>query len=209
VTNGKGLIQRQPYLNALDAIQTKKLPSQPLATFDQTIALLTRPENAHVLLNLDIKLDNEPEKLFKLMRGTLERVPDYQTALAPRIVLGLWHPSFLEPAKRLLPECTRSHIGFSAELARRCFWKDCSGFSINFAVLLSPDGAAFRKECEDAGKVLWVRWCLSQERTNDLRDAGLDSERESGDAPGRAVGCRCDHYGQDGRLLGVTGGSRK
>lgn len=157
VTNGTGLIKRQPYHNGLDRLRTLKTPPQPICTFEQTLELMSRTENSHVAFNLDIKVDNEPEKLFSLMANLISRFPHH---VPPRLILGLWHPKFIEPAKRLLPDCPRIHIGFSTALARKYFWDECAGFSINFVVLVGADGEAFRRDCKAAGKILYV-WTVN------------------------------------------------
>ena len=70
------------------------------------------------------------------------------------LVLGLWHPKYVEPATRILPYIRLTHIGMSPALARRYFWNACSAFSMNFACLVSSDGELFRQECKAAGKDL-------------------------------------------------------
>jgi len=160
VTSGTGLVKNQPFYNGIDQVRTTKTPIQPIATFEQTIALLMQPEAKHVLLNLDIKPDNKCDLLFSLIAQTVSSYPDWETELAPRIILGLWHPKFIEPAKRLLPSCKRIHIGFSISLAKKFFWRDCSGFSINFATLATAEGKAFREDCRVAGKDVFV-WTVN------------------------------------------------
>lgn len=113
-----------------------------------------RPENAQRFLNIDVKVDNDPERLFQLMHAIISSHPDYETSLAPRLVLGLWHPKYVEPATRLLPYIRLTHIGMSPTLARKYFWDACGSFSMNFACLVSSDGEAFRQECKRAGKDL-------------------------------------------------------
>lgn len=77
------------------------------------------------------------------MAATISAVPDWQTELAPRIILGLWHPRFLPAARALLPYCRRAHIGINPALARRFFWDDCEAFSIVFGALTSAEGARY------------------------------------------------------------------
>lgn len=103
---------------------------------------------------------------------------DWETTLAPRILLGLWHPRFLPFAKHRLPYCRRSYIGYSVAIARKHFWKDCHAFSISFASLTTADGqkfvsrllprmhihwflSRFRQECKVAGKNIMV-WTVNE-----------------------------------------------
>ena len=93
------------------------------------------------MFNVDVKVYNEPTRLFTLMDKIISSHPEWQTQLAPRIVLGLWHPKFIEPAKQLLPYCTRSHIGLSPYIAREYFWNGCDAFSMNFDALQTFEGS--------------------------------------------------------------------
>ncbi|KAM0751538.1 PLC-like phosphodiesterase [Meredithblackwellia eburnea MCA 4105] len=160
-TNGKGRIQTQKYHGVLDQLVTNKSPHQKIPTFRETIALLMRPENQHVFLNIDVKVDNDPTRLFKLMHDIISAHDDYETLLGPRLVLGLWHPKYIEPARELLPYIRLAHIGMSTALARKHFWDACTSFSMNFACLVGSDGEAFRKECKAAGKDLYV-WTVNK-----------------------------------------------
>ena len=87
-----------------------------------------------------MKVYNDPRRLFTLLHSAISAHEDWETALAPRILLGLWHPRFIPQAKAILPYCKRSYIGVSTNIARQYFWDDCEVFSINFAVLASWEG---------------------------------------------------------------------
>ncbi|KAJ3759168.1 PLC-like phosphodiesterase [Lentinula raphanica] len=123
--------------------------------------MVKTPENQHVKFNVDVKPQNNPRRLFSLMHKIISVQSDWETKLAPRLVLGLWHPSFITAAKETLPYLTRSFIGISPSLARTYFWNHCDCFSMSFAVLATSDGEKFRKECQDAGKKLMV-WTVNK-----------------------------------------------
>lgn len=120
-----------------------------------------KPENQHVKFNVDVKVENSPDRLFKLMNDIITSQADWETTLAPRILLGLWHPRFLTFAKHRLPYCRRSYIGNSITIARKYFWNDCHTFSIAFAALTTADGQKFREECKAAGKNIMV-WTVNE-----------------------------------------------
>ncbi|KAF5321274.1 hypothetical protein D9619_000550 [Psilocybe cf. subviscida] len=141
--------------DGMEHVRTVKEPKQAIPTFAET------PENQHVKFNVDVKVQNDPERLFKLMHEVISAQPAWETALAPRILLGLWHPAFLAPAKRWLSYCRRAHIGCSVAIARRWFWEDCEAFSMAFQSLATLDGARFRKECKAAGKKVMV-WTVNE-----------------------------------------------
>jgi phosphatidylglycerol phospholipase C len=143
----------------------------------------SQPENRHVKFDVDVKVQNDPDRLFSLMHKIISAQPDWETALAPRILLGLWHPRFLDHAKARLPYCRRSYIGSSTRIARKYFWEDCDAFSIAFGALAAYDGqryafccddrleiwcdvlflflVRFREECKNAGKSLMV-WTVNE-----------------------------------------------
>ncbi|KAJ3987643.1 PLC-like phosphodiesterase [Lentinula detonsa] len=141
-TDSTGAIKDRTWYgeNGMEHVRTVKEPKQAIPTFAETITLLMQPENQHVKFNVD---------------------SDWETKLAPRLVLGLWHPSFIAAAKESLPYLTRSFIGISPSLARTYFWDHCDFFSMSFAVLATSDGEKFRKECQDAGKKLMV-WTVNK-----------------------------------------------
>ncbi|GAA6039630.1 hypothetical protein JCM8097_002226 [Rhodosporidiobolus ruineniae] len=162
-TNGTGRIQTQNYHGGLDQLRTTKAPHQKIPTFRETMDLLMRPEAAHVSLNIDVKVDNDPERLFGLIGEIVRSYPEYETKLGPRLVLGLWHPKYVEPATRLLPFIRCAHIGMSPALARKYFWDACDSFSMNFSCLVGADGEKFRDECKKANKDLYV-WTVNERR---------------------------------------------
>ncbi|BEJ13668.1 hypothetical protein CspHIS471_0308420 [Cutaneotrichosporon sp. HIS471] len=151
-TNGKGLIHEQPWHGVLDSVHTKKTPHQPIPKFTEVIDVLM--EYPRVKLNIDCKVENNPTKLFTLIKEALATVPNWETALAPRIVLGLWHPKFLEPAASILPTVRRFCISMSISEVRKYFFDKCHGFSVWYRPLASAEGAKFREDCAKAGKEL-------------------------------------------------------
>jgi len=161
-TNGKGFIKEKNWYgpDGMEQLRTTKEPTQSIPTFAETIALLMKPENRHAKLNVDVKVNNDPQRVFKLMNAIITAQPDWEKDLAPRVILGLWHTKFIPPAQELLPYCTMSHIGFNTEIARKYFFDSCEVFSMYFALLTSADGQLFIKECKAAGKKLAV-WTVN------------------------------------------------
>ncbi|KAH7887507.1 PLC-like phosphodiesterase [Phlebopus sp. FC_14] len=162
-TGSKGLIRERNWYgkDGMEHLLTIKKPQQSIPTFAETVALLMKPENQHVKFNVDVKVQNDPDRLFSLMHTIISAQPDWETKLAPRILLGLWHPRFAAFAKARLPYCRRSHIGVSTSLARKYFWEDVEVFSMAFATLTSADGLKFRNECKAAGKKIMV-WTVNE-----------------------------------------------
>lgn len=83
--NGTGAIAEMRYHGQLDQLRTIEEPHQKIPLLRETLDLLMQPANQHVLLNIDIKVDNEPERLFTIMRALVEKHESWQTKLAPRL----------------------------------------------------------------------------------------------------------------------------
>ncbi|KAG8818522.1 hypothetical protein FRC19_010575 [Serendipita sp. 401] len=164
-TDSTGLIRDRNWFGekGMEHCRTTKEPRQSIPTFSETIALLMRPENRHVKFNVDVKVQNDPERLFKLMHEIIAAQEDWEKTLAPRILLGLWHSNFILPAKKHLPYLTLSHIGVSLEIAREYFWESCDVFSMVFGSLATIEGERFRKDVEKAGKHIMV-WTVNTEQ---------------------------------------------
>ncbi|GJJ07327.1 hypothetical protein Clacol_001528 [Clathrus columnatus] len=163
-TNMKGAINTLNWHgpNGINNARTLKEPKQSVPTLLETLSLLMKDENRHVQLNIDCKVNNEPDRLFSTMHSSLATFPNWETALAPRILLGLWHPCFIEPAIKHVGYLRRAHIGRSPLVAREYFWPHVEAFSLEFGALCSYEGQKFISECTAAGKKVLV-WTVNRE----------------------------------------------
>lgn len=91
----------------------------------------------------------------------MQSYPDYASDLGPRLILGLWHPVFLDAALKHVPTMRRIHIGGSPWLATTYFWKHCDGFSMWFPSLVGADGQAFLEAAKRDGKDVFV-WTVNR-----------------------------------------------
>jgi len=94
------------------------------------------------------------------MHQSISAFPDWEKLLAPRILLGLWHPTFIRPALTHVPYLRRAHIGRSPHIARKYFWSHVEAFSIEFGALASNEGQKFMADCAGAGKKVLV-WTVN------------------------------------------------
>jgi len=95
------------------------------------------------------------------MDKVISSQPEWETKLAPRLLLGLWHPRFLSSANTHLPYCRRSYLGVSPYIARKYFWNDVDTFSMQFNALATMEGQKFMTDCKAAGKKLLV-WTVNE-----------------------------------------------
>ncbi|EIW66936.1 hypothetical protein M231_03967 [Tremella mesenterica] len=161
-TNGKGKINNLPWDGVLEQVRTTKAPHQPIPLFREVLEILVNPENRHVKLNIDCKVDTEPVRLFTLMKAVIESFPGWTTLIAPRLILGIWHPRFIEPAATILPFLPRYAISMSIHEARSYFLPHCQGLSLHFPALASADGQRLLEQCRDSGKAVCV-WTVNDE----------------------------------------------
>ncbi|KAL7417297.1 PLC-like phosphodiesterase [Mrakia frigida] len=161
-TNGKGLIKDLAWEGGIEHVRTKAEPIQPIPLFEELLTLLMKEGNRTVRFNIDVKPTNDPERLFGLMAIQIRKFPNWETELAPRLILGLWHPAFIIPAQTLLPGLTIHNITPSLSLAQSHFFPHVSGFSVAFPLLVSPAGQEFLKKCRKAGKEVGV-WTVNDE----------------------------------------------
>lgn len=77
------------------------------------------------------------------MHNIISAQENWETVLAPRILLGLWHPTFIPHAKEHLPYCRRSHIGVDIGVARTYFWDNVEVFSMSFGSLTNAEGEKY------------------------------------------------------------------
>ncbi|WRT68870.1 uncharacterized protein IL334_005851 [Kwoniella shivajii] len=168
-TDGQGLIHKLPWKGVLEHVRTTKAPHQPIPKFTEVLEILLKPENINVKLNIDCKVENDPAKLFGLIKDVVESYNGWETKLAPRLILGIWHPKFIAPACSILPYLPRYAISMSLSQTRKYFFENCHGFSIMYEVLASSDGAKFRKECQSKGK--WIcAWTVNEKE--EMRQCG-------------------------------------
>ncbi|ODN74798.1 hypothetical protein, variant 2 [Cryptococcus amylolentus CBS 6039] len=146
-TDGEGRIDKLPWKGVLEYVG-------PCAAWPVS------PANSRVKINLDLKVENDPVRLFGLIKSVLESYEGWQENLAPRIILGIWHPKFIVPATTILPYLPRYAISMDLLQARKYFFTSCHGFSIHYPMLASNEGAKFRKECKANGKKICV-WTVN------------------------------------------------
>ncbi|RUS26532.1 PLC-like phosphodiesterase [Jimgerdemannia flammicorona] len=159
-TNGTGAIIDHNWHEHIDGLRTKKAPHLPIPRLNDVLELLMESEimEKRVWVLLDIKITNGP-KVLDTLHAIIAKFPETHD-FSRQIVLGLWKPSFIEPAQRLFPKYRLSFIGVSLSAARTVFWGPCDSFNLNFSVLVNGDGQNFIKEAQAAGKKVYV-WTVN------------------------------------------------
>ncbi|MCJ1320875.1 hypothetical protein MMC15_006216 [Xylographa vitiligo] len=104
----------------LSSLQTLKEPRESMPRLIDILEYLASPGLEHIWLLLDLKVDNDPETLMRLIGETIRSVPaNPQSPWNKRVVLGCWALKYLPLCARYLPDFPITHIGFSTAYARR------------------------------------------------------------------------------------------
>jgi len=106
---------------------------------------------------MDVKADNSPD-ILKSVQTLVESFSPHD--FSRQIVLGFWHPKFLELAKELFPTFSTTFIGVSVPAARKLFFDQVDSFNLNFTVLVGSDGQSFIREAREAHKPVFV-WTVN------------------------------------------------
>ncbi|KAI0787128.1 PLC-like phosphodiesterase [Irpex lacteus] len=87
--------------DGMEHLRTIKEPKQSIPTFAETVTLLMKPENEHIMFNIDVNPITTPP--------------------SPAIILGLWHPTFLPTRRR---SCRIAGVVYwgDTSVARTYFW---------------------------------------------------------------------------------------
>ncbi|KAF9976629.1 hypothetical protein BGZ73_008168 [Actinomortierella ambigua] len=158
-TDGTGYIKDRPWHGYIDGLKSKKEPHVGVPLCSDVLAFLAQEGNEKVWWNIDIKMNNSPTLLAKFAELIKDKFPNHD--FSNQIVLGIWHPKFLPAADLYLPKFSRIHIGFSLDIARKHFPPAVvDGYSINLMILCTPEGRAFIKDMQAAGKVILV-WTVN------------------------------------------------
>ncbi|KAF2014944.1 tubulin-domain-containing protein [Aaosphaeria arxii CBS 175.79] len=159
----------------LSKLKTLKEPHQSMPRLLDLLEYLAEPGKEEIWLLLDIKLDNDPEDIMRLIASTVESVrPSPNKPWSSRIVLGIWAAKYLPLCSRHLPGFPITHIGFSILYASRFFSVPNVSFNLLQGIIMTPWGKAFLKKAQCEKRPVFA-WTVNEERRMrwDIRH-GLD-----------------------------------
>lgn len=112
---------------------------------------------------LDIKLDNDPTDVMRLIATTIASVPPPPNRpWKNRILLGIWAAKYLSLCEDYLPGFPVSHIGFSTLYARRFLSVPNISFNMLHQVLHSPIGSRFICKAKSLNREIFA-WTVNDE----------------------------------------------
>lgn len=148
----------------LSTLKTLKEPQQSLPRLKDLLEYLAQPGLEDIWVLLDIKLDNDPEDVIRLIGETLRSVrPSARRPWTSRVVLGVWAAKYLPLCSRYLPGFSLSHIGFSTLYASQFFSVPNVSFNMLQGVLMTPWGRAFIRKAQCDQRPVFA-WTVNEER---------------------------------------------
>lgn len=146
----------------LSQLRTLQEPREPMPRLLDLLEYLAQPGLEYIWLLLDIKVDNNPDDIMRLIAQTTDSIPPSQERLwRDRILLGIWAAKFLPLCTHYLPEFSITLIGFSTCYARKFLAVPNVGFNMFQKILLGPIGARFMRDVKEARRQLLV-WTVDE-----------------------------------------------
>jgi glycerophosphoryl diester phosphodiesterase len=153
--------------------RTTTQPPSPMPRLKDLLEYVASPGLEEIWVLLDIKLDNDPTNVMRLIAATIASVPSQpQRPWNKRIVLGIWAAKYLSLCEDYLPGFPVSHIGFSTLYARRFLNVPNISFNMLHQVLHGPIGGAFMRKAKGLNREIFawtvndekrMRWCIRKE----------------------------------------------
>lgn len=144
--------------------QTIAEPHQTMPRLLDVLSFLTKPGQENIWLFLDIKIDNNPDDIMRLIANTIDSVPS--TTGRPwhdRIILGVWAGKYLPLARKYSPGFSVFHIAFSIPYARHFFSVPQVGFNMLFPALAGPGGRRFLRDATTKHHRQVMAWTVNTE----------------------------------------------
>ncbi|CAH0059132.1 unnamed protein product [Clonostachys solani] len=171
----------------LSSLQSVREPKQPLPRLSDLLEWLASPGREGIWLLLDIKIDDDAEKLVGALSDTLKKVPPTQNKpWDERVVLGCWNASYIQASRRLLPTYPVAHITWYLPYARHFLSIPNLGYNVFQRALVGCKGSRFLHDAQSEDRPVyawtvneerWMRWCIEQ--NNPAGSSGTSSPSET------------------------------
>ncbi|KAI4749115.1 PLC-like phosphodiesterase [Aureobasidium sp. EXF-12298] len=159
---------------------TTEEPKQHMPRLTDLLAFLATEKRKDVWVLLDIKLDNNPEDIIRLIASTIAASPCLPSSpWSSRIVLGCWAAKYVPLCAEYLPGFPCTHIGFSLSYAKQFLHIPNVGFNMLLPMLMAPGGKKFLASARKAQKpvLAWtvnetrkMKWCIRRQLDGVITD---------------------------------------
>ncbi|KFA62393.1 hypothetical protein S40285_06239 [Stachybotrys chlorohalonatus IBT 40285] len=154
----------------ISGLKSVREPHLGLPRLLDLLQWLAQPGREKTWVLLDIKMDDKADDLMTALANTIVQV----SAPVPwetRLVLGCWNATFLEAARRTLPEYPLAIITFSTTYARHFLPMPNVGFNMLHKSLVGLPGSWFLRAALRADRPVYawtvndeasMRWCIER-----------------------------------------------
>ena len=149
----------------IKGLRTTGKQQEGMPRLQDLLEYLAQPGLEETWLLLDIKLDNDADKIMRLLGSTLAAAktsPGGKDWKA-RVLLGIWAAKYLSLAQKYLPDFPITHIGFSVTYARHFFEIPNVGFNMLLPVLIAPGGKKFIRDAKEVYHRQILAWTVNEE----------------------------------------------
>jgi phosphatidylglycerol phospholipase C len=159
----------------LARLRTLREPPSPMPRLVDLLALLARPEHAHVWLLLDVKRDDDARALLEAAAAAIASVPEGEGEgeeggvgggwrWIERISLGCWDARYVKLAREALPGFAAAYTGWDLGYARELLRAGAGvDFNLLYLSVAAPGGKGFLRECARQGRRVHL-WTVNEER---------------------------------------------
>lgn len=122
---------------------------------------------------LDIKLDNDADKVMRLIASTIKSAPQPRTGpWTQRIVLGIWAAKFLPLCRKYLPDFAIANICFLMPYSRQFLSAPNVSFNMLQRAIVGPSGKRWIRDMKASNRSLisWtindanlMKWCIQRD----------------------------------------------
>lgn len=159
--------------------RTTMAPHEPMPRLSDLLEYLAQPEQHHLWLLLDIKIDNDANDVMRLIAETISSVDSGTTKWKDRVVLGVWAIRYLPLCAQYLPGFSVAFIGWSTFYARQFLKVPNISFNMLQKILHGPIGARFIRDVKRANRPLYawtvndvnlMKWSIQKEMDGVITD---------------------------------------
>ncbi|KAI1824300.1 PLC-like phosphodiesterase [Xylaria intraflava] len=146
----------------ISQFRTVEAPHQPMLRLVDLLEFLDQPGREDIWLMLDIKTDDDPERMMQRIAQTLASAPG-KKPWNTRITPCCWNATYIKYSMKYLPEYRVTHLGFSIMYARCLVDIPNISFSLMRQTLATPLGARFLRDMKQLGIPVYA-WTLDEEK---------------------------------------------
>ena len=144
----------------LKLLRSTRAPGEPMSRLQDLLEYIAQPGLESVWVLLDIKFDNDPADVMRLMAQTISVVKPGRRPWNQRLVIGCWTPTYVSCCQAYLPDFSISFIGAYNRFARRFFAIENCGMGMFSRCLVGPTGGTLMNEAKARDREIFI-WTVN------------------------------------------------